>query len=60
YTLDVTPVGYAGSMPVVAVQVYINSAKTQAYVRIINISGSALSACNVGLNAKLCGHSSTN
>ena len=60
YTLDVTPVGYAGSMPVVAVQVYINSAKTQAYVRIINISGVALSACNVGLNAKLCGHSSTN
>ncbi|HEC0700580.1 hypothetical protein [Klebsiella pneumoniae] len=60
YTLDVTPVGYTGSMPVVAVQVYINSAKTQAYVRIINISGSALSACNVGLNAKLCGHSSTN
>lgn len=60
YTLDVTPVGYAGAMPVVAVQVYINSAKTQAYVRIINISGSALSACNVGLNAKLCGHSSTN
>lgn len=60
YTLDVTPVGYAGSMPVVAVQVYINSAKTQAYVRIINISGVALSECNVGLNAKLCGHSSTN
>ncbi|HHU0416405.1 TPA: phage tail fiber protein [Klebsiella variicola] len=60
YTLDVTPVGYAGSMPVVAVQVYINSAKTQAYVRIINISGSDLSACNVGLNAKLCGHSATN
>ncbi|WP_130953445.1 tail fiber/spike domain-containing protein [Klebsiella pneumoniae] len=60
YTLDVTPVGYAGSMPVVAVQVYINSAKTQAYVRIINISGAALSECNVGLNAKLCGHSSTN
>ncbi|HEL5226518.1 hypothetical protein ACMZ6O_21440 [Klebsiella pneumoniae] len=60
YTLDVTPVGYAGAMPVVAVQVYINSAKTQAYVRIINISGAALSECNVGLNAKLCGHSSTN
>ncbi|ENF7025821.1 TPA: hypothetical protein ACH1T0_001958 [Klebsiella pneumoniae] len=60
YTLDVTPVGYAGSMPVVAVQVYINSAKTQAYVRIINISGVALSECNVGLNAKLCGHSPTN
>ncbi|HBR7504658.1 TPA: hypothetical protein L9358_001189 [Klebsiella pneumoniae] len=60
YTLDVTPVGYAGSMPVVAVQVYINSSKTQAYVRIINISGVALSECNVGLNAKLCGHSSTN
>ncbi|HCQ6420227.1 TPA: hypothetical protein OL559_005240, partial [Klebsiella pneumoniae] len=60
YTLDVTPVGYAGSMPVVVVQVYINSAKTQAYVRIINISGVALSECNVGLNAKLCGHSSTN
>lgn len=60
YTLDVTPVGYAGAMPVVAVQVYINSAKTQAYVRIINISGSDLSACNVGLNAKLCGHSPTN
>ncbi len=60
YTLDVTPFGYAGSMPVVAVQVYINSAKTQAYVRIINISGVALSECNVGLNAKLCGHSSTN
>lgn len=60
YTLDVTPVGYAGSMPVVAVQVYINSSKTQAYVRIINISGAALSECNVGLNAKLCGHSSTN
>ncbi len=60
YTLDVTPVGYAGSMPVVAVQVYINSAKTQAYVRIINISGVALSECNVGLNAKLCGHSATN
>ncbi|HCT9795178.1 TPA: hypothetical protein OUD34_000936 [Klebsiella pneumoniae] len=60
YTLDVTPVGYAGAMPVVAVQVYINSAKTQAYVRIINISGVALSECNVGLNAKLCGHSSTN
>lgn len=60
YTLDVTPVGYAGSMPVVAVQVYINSAKTQAYVRIINISSVALSECNVGLNAKLCGHSSTN
>ncbi|WP_323498660.1 hypothetical protein [Klebsiella pneumoniae] len=60
YTLDVTPFGYAGAMPVVAVQVYINSAKTQAYVRIINISGSDLSACNVGLNAKLCGHSSTN
>ncbi|EMN8805403.1 TPA: hypothetical protein NR009_005513, partial [Klebsiella pneumoniae] len=60
YTLDVTPVGYAGTMPVVAVQVYINSAKTQAYVRVINISGAALSQCNVGLNAKLCGHSSTN
>ena len=60
YTLDVTPVGYAGSMPVVAVQVYINSAKTQAYVRIINISDVALSECNVGLNAKLCGHSPTN
>ena len=60
YTLDVTPVGYAGLMPVVAVQVYINSAKTQAYVRIINISGVALSECNVGLNAKLCGHSPTN
>lgn len=60
YTLDVTPVGYAGSMPVVAVQVYINSAKTQAYVRIINISGVALSECNVGINAKLCGHSPTN
>lgn len=60
YTLDVTPVGYAGSMPVVAVQAYINSAKTQAYVRIINISGSSLSSCNVGLNAKLCGHSATN
>lgn len=60
YTLDVTPVGYAGSMPVVAVQVYINSAKAQAYVRIINISGVALSECNVGLNAKLCGHSPTN
>ncbi|VGH96017.1 Phage T7 tail fibre protein [Klebsiella pneumoniae] len=60
YTLDVTPVGYAGAMPVVAVQVYINSAKTQAYVRIINISGVALSECNVGLNAKLCGHSPTN
>ncbi|WP_318629350.1 hypothetical protein [Klebsiella variicola] len=60
YTLDVTPVGYAGAMPVVAVQVYINSAKTQAYVRIINISSVALSECNVGLNAKLCGHSSTN
>ncbi|HCB9202286.1 TPA: hypothetical protein M2P46_000634 [Klebsiella variicola] len=60
YTLDVTPFGYSGVMPVVAVQVYISSDKTQAYVRIINISGSALSACNVGLNAKLCGHSSTN
>ncbi|WP_221628757.1 hypothetical protein, partial [Raoultella planticola] len=60
YTLDVTPFGYSGSMPVVAVQVYINSAKTQAYVRVINISGAALSQCNVGLNAKLCGHSSTN
>lgn len=60
YTLDVTPVGYAGSMPVVAVQAYINSAKTQAYVRIINISSSSLSSCNVGLNAKLCGHSATN
>lgn len=60
YTLDVTPFGYSGAMPVVAVQVYISSDKTQAHVRIINISGSALSACNVGLNAKLCGHSSTN
>ena len=60
YTLDVTPVGYAGSMPVVAVQAYINSAKTQAFVRVINISGAALASCNVGLNVKVCGHSATN
>lgn len=60
YTIDVTPVGYAGAMPVVAVQAYINSTKTQAYVRVINISGAALSSCNVGLNIKVSGHSATN
>lgn len=60
YTIDVTPIGYAGAMPVVAVQAYINSAKTQAYVRVINISGAALSSCNVGLNIKVSGHSATN
>lgn len=60
YTIDVTPIGYAGAMPVVAVQAYINSTKTQAYVRVINISGAALSSCNVGLNIKVSGHSATN
>nr|CAK6605542.1 tail fiber protein [Klebsiella phage vB_Kpn_K9PH25C2] len=60
YTIDVTPIGYAGAMPVVAVQAYINSTKTQAYVRIINISGAPLSSCNVGLNIKVSGHSATN
>ena len=60
YTIDVTPFGYAGAMPVVAVQAYINSAKTQAFVRVINISGAELSSCNVGLNVKVCGHSVTN
>lgn len=60
YTIDVTPIGYAGAMPVVAVQAYINSTKTQAYVRVINISGAALSSCNLGLNVKVSGHSATN
>lgn len=60
YTIDVTPFGYAEAMPVVAVQAYINSAKTQAFVRVINISGAELSSCNVGLNVKVCGHSATN
>ncbi|HBY9645600.1 TPA: hypothetical protein MJE21_005204 [Klebsiella pneumoniae] len=60
YTIDVTPFGYAGAMPVVAVQAYINSAKTQAFVRVINISGAQLASCNVGLNIKVCGHSATN
>lgn len=60
YTIDATPFGYAGAMPVVAVQAYINSAKTQAFVRVINISGAELSSCNVGLNVKVCGHSATN
>lgn len=60
FTLDVTPIGYGGSMPVVAVQAYINSTKTQAFVRVINISGAELTSCNVGLNVKICGHSATN
>ncbi len=60
YTIDVTPIGYAGAMPVVAVQAYINSTKTQAYVRVVNISGAPLSSCNVGLNIKVSGHSATN
>lgn len=60
FTLDVTPIGYGGSMPVVAVQAYISSDKTQAYVRVINISGNAIGHCNLGLNVKLSGHSATN
>lgn len=60
FTLDVTPIGYGGSMPVVAVQAYISSDKTQAYVRVINISGNAIGNCNLGLNVKLSGHSATN
>lgn len=60
YTIDVTPFGYAEVMPVVAVQAYINSTKTQAFVRVINISGAELTSCNVGLNVKICGHSATN
>lgn len=60
FTLDVTPIGYGGAMPVVAVQAYISSDKTQAYVRVINISGNDISNCNLGLNVKLSGHSATN
>nr|DAH87420.1 MAG TPA: tailspike protein [Caudoviricetes sp.] len=60
YTIDVSPIGYGGAMPIVAVQAYINSTKTQAYVRVINISGAGLSSCNIGLNIKVSGHSATN
>ncbi|WP_413724634.1 phage tailspike protein [Sodalis sp. RH16] len=56
----VTPTGYANSMAQVNIQTYINSSKTQAYVRVLNISGQNLSAVNVGLHAVLMSHSPTN
>lgn len=57
----VTPAAYAGSsIPNVSVQVFYNSSKTQAYVRVSNIGTSNLSECNIGLNAMLTTHALTN
>lgn len=60
YTIDVVPIANTISMPVVHVQAYISNDRTQAYVRVTNVSGSPMSSCNFALQAKVCGHTVSN